>query len=166
MEISLGKKKEGPQTLPGAPKPQKPTGGGLFSSHSSDKKKAPDPEFLMVKEESNVVARRIRVLEEQFTNLRRKTQVIDQNMISESKKSSTDIKMINSEINDIKRMLNDLETKMLLLIKELKLCAKKEDVNYLQKYVTMWEPIKFVTKKEVEMIVKDAVEEALSKDED
>ena len=35
--------------------------------------------------------------------------------------------------------------------------AKKDEVKTLQKYVTMWEPIKFVTENQVEEIVKDMI---------
>ena len=34
-------------------------------------------------------------------------------------------------------------------------CAKKEHVKVLEKYINMWEPVNFVTKKDVEDIVKN-----------
>lgn len=137
---------------------QKPKQSGLFSS-SSNEKKLPDENINHLKGDINALARRMRVIEEQTTNLRRKTQVMEQNMLRYNKKNLTDIKMINSDINDLKQMINDIDNKILLFIKELKLCAKKEDVNFLQKYVTMWEPIRFVTRNEVEKIVRDILDE-------
>jgi hypothetical protein len=109
--------------------------------------------------EVSMLARRMRVLEEQYTNLRRKTQVTDQNMLTYNKKNTTELKTVNLEINELRRILDDMQNNILLIIKELRLCAKKEDVAVLQKYINMWEPIDFVTRKEVEKLVEDVLNE-------
>ena len=41
------------------------------------------------------------------------------------------------------------------LVKHMQIFAKKDEVKTLQKYVTMWEPIKFVTENQVEEIIKE-----------
>jgi hypothetical protein len=76
-------------------------------------------------------SRTLKMLEDKFSILRNKTQVIEQNMISNDKKIITDIKVLNSEILDIKTDLNDLKEKLTLLVKELKLSATKEEVKIL-----------------------------------
>ena len=45
-----------------------------------------------------------------------------------------------------------------LIIKELQSVARKEEVKVLEKYINLWNPIKFVTSNEVEQIVNDALE--------
>ncbi|MFH1510332.1 MAG: hypothetical protein ABIF10_01470 [Candidatus Woesearchaeota archaeon] len=124
---------------------------GLFGH---EKKKDSSPDILA---EVNMIGRRLRVLEEQHTNLRRKMQVTDQNMLSYNKKNITEIRTVNMEINELRRTIEDVQSNILLIIKELRLCAKKEEVNVLQKYINMWEPVNFVTRLEVERIVEDSL---------
>lgn len=124
---------------------------GLFSH---EKKKDTSQDVLA---EVNMVGRRLRVMEEQYNNLRRKIQVTDQNMLSYNKKNITEIRTVNMEMSELRRTIEDIQNNILLIIKELRLCAKKEEVNVLQKYINMWEPVNFVTRQEVERIVEEAL---------
>ena len=134
--------------------------GGLFGSHE---KKGPDPEVMQIRNEFNSLSRRLREMEERTQNLRKKVQMTDQNLMSQNKKYRQELKVVNSELNELKHIMNDLDNKMILLIKELRMCARKEDVKVLQRYVDIWKPIEFVTRSEVEKIVKDKVEDATGK---
>ena len=98
---------------------------------------------------------RIRISEERYGVLRKKLQLIEQNFLSFQKKTVKGIKDVDSDINDLKRMLHAVESKVVLLIKELQLLAKKEDVDVIRKYVDYWTPIKFVTVAQVEKMIKE-----------
>ena len=43
----------------------------------------------------------------------------------------------------------DIKDKLTLLVKELKLSATKEEVKILEKYISYWEPLSFVTRQEL-----------------
>ena len=49
--------------------------------------------------------------------------------------------------------------KMKMIIKELKLCSKSEDLTVLKKYIDLWDPVRFVTQNEVEKIIEEKIEE-------
>lgn len=105
------------------------------------------------------LSRTTRTLEEKYNNLRSKVQSVDQNLLATAKKNSTDIKTVMSEVDDVRRELADLKEKLILVIRELKLSAKSEDVKVLQNYINLWEPVNFVTVNQVEKIVRDIVQE-------
>ena len=146
MELSLGHKKGAPHD------PKK--GGGLFGQKKEEKS---GPDFASVQEQVMTVTRRLRVLEEQQTNVRRKLQMVEQNMLSNNKKLNDGIKDVNADIVEVKRMVADMETKILMIIKELKETARKDDVSVLQKYINMWEPVNFVTRDELEKALEEAL---------
>ena len=52
-----------------------------------------------------------------------------------------------------------MEAKINLLIKEITLSAKKEDVAVIKKYIEFWQPLNFVTPTQVEKIVREILEE-------
>jgi len=103
------------------------------------------------------------VLEEQYTNTRRRITVLDQNMLSHGKKLKEEIQVVNTDFTELKKMIQDLEDKLVLVIKELKKTAKKEEVAVLNKYINLWQPLDFVTRKEVEKIINEILEERSSK---
>lgn len=118
------------------------------------------PDTSLVLDNLSNMMRRLKVLEEREINLRRKTQVTDQNMLEHYKKISTELKLIASEMTEIKADVLDLKNKIRMLIKELQESAKKEDVQVIKKYLNLWQPMNFVTHDEIEKIVKEILEES------
>lgn len=121
-------------------------------------KKEPAADTGLGEDISNI-SRRLRMLEERYVNLRNRTQVIDQNMLLHNKKQITDIKTIDSDINYLKNEINNVNEKIDLIINDLKDTAKKEDIEVLQKYINLWDPMNFVTRKEVEKLIKEVKSE-------
>lgn len=106
-------------------------------------------------EELENTVNRLRVLEERYTNLQTELKVTEENMINRNKKLTTEIKTLTSDINELKKEINEIKDRVLIVIKELQGCAKNEDVKVLQRYIEMWEPMNFVTHKEVEEIINE-----------
>jgi hypothetical protein len=104
------------------------------------------------------VSRRLRILEERYINIRRRTQVTDQNMITVSKNFSREFKTLVSDIDEIKRELEEITNSVKLIQKDLTSCATSFDLKVLQKYLSFWEPLNFVTEDDVKRMVKDALE--------
>ncbi len=96
---------------------------------------------------------RLRVLESRYSLMRERMVIINQNMIGEYKKSSQDLKEMNNDLNEIKKDMADLKDSMGKIIKELGLFARKSDVKVIEKYVTLWNPMNFVTEKDVLSII-------------
>ncbi len=153
MEITIGKPKPKAQDHPDPG--DKKQSGGFFGSSKTAAPAISDE----IKDEVNGIARRLKLLEEHFTILRRKADVNEHNLMSRTKNFSADIKTIHSEMSDLRQTLNKIEDKVLVMIKEFQLTAKKEDLDILKKYVDMWSPIRFVTREEVDKIVQEALDE-------
>lgn len=137
--------------IPPKPKEYK----GLFHhSHEPDQQQ----NLKVFSEDISNLSRRLRLLEESFTNLRRALQVTEQNILSKNKYFSTEIRTTMSDISDIKKELNEIKEKIIDLVKELQTSAKRDEVKVLEKYINLWNPVKFVTQNEVEQIVKEMLD--------
>ena len=97
-------------------------------------------------------------MEEGFTNLRRFFQVTEENVIAKNKHFSAEIKTATSDINEVRKEIQELKDKLLLVIRELQTAARKEEVKVLEKYINLWNPIKFVSQNEVEQIINEILE--------
>ena len=101
---------------------------------------------------------RIRVTEERSLTMQRRMQSTEQNMLRINKRLSEEVKFLNSDVSEIKITLEDIKNQISLIINELRTMPKQEDVQVLQKYIEMWEPLNFVTHKDAEAIVKDILD--------
>ena len=145
----------------GHPEKNKQSLSGLFSQKDKDPHLSQEVEAL--RQEINSLSRRTREIEERYQNMRKKINVMDTNLLSQTKRNNTEIKVVYSELSELKNILDDFDNKMLMMIKEIRQSAKSQDVKVLQRYIDMWEPIRFVTRREVEKIVSDIVEQKLPK---
>ena len=59
-------------------------------------------------------------------------------------------KPISGEINDLRKTIKNVEDTIHHIIKELELTAKKQEINIIEKYVSMMDPTRYVTKEEFE----------------
>ena len=131
-----------PMPPAGAQEPKKPA-KSLFGQ------KKPEPVQHQVSPEVIEMGQRIRLLEERFTNLRSKVGVMDQNMLNNSREEKKDIQAVNAELDEVNRTINDLKDKMKLMVEEIKTMARDEDVQVIKKYLEYWQPVEFVTRKEL-----------------
>ena len=143
----------GPTDMLPKEKKEEPRHKGLFSTSV----KQPAFDFSVISNEVANMGRRMRTVEERTSNLIRKSQLTEQNMLLNNKKISTEIKAINDDINELKKIINEIKDHLRQVVEELKRCAKKEEIKIIQKYVDIWEPINFVTRNEVERIIKDVI---------
>ena len=137
------------------PPPPKKHEGILKFGHEQ-KQEAPDLSGFTT--DINTLSRRLRLLEEGFTNLRRFFQVTEENMIAKNKHFSAEIKTVASDIMEIRKELQEVRDKLLLVIRELQTVARREEVKVLEKYINLWNPVKFVTQNEVEQIISEVLE--------
>ncbi len=108
---------------------------------------------------------RIRILETKYSLVRERMFVINQNMIDEYKKLSEDMHLLQSDLKDLKDTLFEIKETTRQIIKELETFSKKEDVKVLEKYINFWNPLKFVTEKEVIDLIKKGSKKSVKKEE-
>ena len=138
------------QEIPPPPKKQ-----GILSF---GKQQPEAPDLSGVTNDINSLSRRLKLLEEGFTNLRRFLQVTEENIISKNKHYSAEFKTFNSDIMELRKELQETRDKLVLVIKELQTVARREEVKVLEKYINLWNPIKFVSQNEIEGIIDDVLE--------
>jgi len=138
-----------PPPIGPSPKP------GLFGKPKEQP--MPLPDVSGIQKDINTLNTRFIVSEERYNDLRRKLQFVENNMLTNHKKAMNEIKSLNADLSDVKRSIEAVEDKIVLLIKELQLGAKREDVDVLKKYVELWEPAKFATFNYVDKSIKEAI---------
>ena len=129
--------------------------GGLFGK----KHEIQGPNVSEAIMKVNEVARRVRLLESRYTDLNRKVEVNEKNMLTDRKRIAGELKTNDLDTLEIKKEINELKSNVDMMISELKNLASREDLEAVKKYVELWEPVNFITRDEVENIIKEMIED-------
>ena len=65
-----------------------------------------------------------------------------------------DIKALNEEFLEMKRGMSEINENLSLMASELKDAVKQPEFRTVERYVDLWAPMKFVTREELERILK------------
>lgn len=129
--------------------------GGLFSNKKQESQQMQADSGEVIRD----VTRRLRILEERINNDRKNFQLNQQNFISSDKKTSEEVKLIYGELSELKKEMTLMNDQLNLMTSALKDSAKKEDVKVIEKYIELWEPLNFVTRREVDALVRRILKE-------
>jgi len=134
--------------------PQKQKGVITFGSQ---KPKGPSLEITNLTSQVGELGRRLRIIEDRYSNVRRKTQVTDQNMLNIQKNLNREVKAVDDQIIELQKSVSQLNDKMKQILREIQNFAKNEDVRTLKRYLDFWQPLNFITKIEAEKLVNDII---------
>ena len=96
----------------------------------------------------------IKGVESKVNTLVREVDLLKNDYIKKHNDLKRELKIFNDDVLDLKRNKDQAQQKMDLVIKELKQTAGVEEVAVLKKYVEYWNPINFVTQRDLERAVQ------------
>ncbi len=100
----------------------------------------------------------VKGLESKVNNLLREVDILKNDFINRANKLNKDFKTLNDDMVELRHEQEKMDQKMVLIIKELKQTAGIEEVMTLKKYVEFWNPLNFVTQKDLEKAVESKLE--------
>ncbi len=132
-------------------------GGSLFGKPQEKNLNVENTEKEVESVAISNITRRLRVLEERIYNLQKKLQVTEKGLIETSKSSFDEIKLLNSEVAELKATMSEIKDKINKIIEELENKANQNEFLVFKKYLELWRPVNFVTKSQVEAMIRDAI---------
>lgn len=98
---------------------------------------------------------RLKNLEEKNSMIREAVNLLGDNLINFKNSLNNEINLINKDLREIRIELNKIKETTLHIIQESSDFARKTELESLQKYIKLWEPLKFVKEEQVREIVKE-----------
>ena len=102
-----------------------------------------------------------KALESKINGLRREFDLVKNNTTRSSQDTKQNIQNINTELTDLQHKVSKMEGKLDLIIAELKRTAGSEELDVLKKYIEFWNPMEFVTQKDIDRIVKQKMQDMM-----
>jgi hypothetical protein len=128
-----------------------------FNQFTSSQQNAPippmtrkTPEMDAIMKNLSEIASNLRILEDKYANLRRKIQLTDQTILEMQKNFFKEKKLLTEDLTESKMKLQELIDDLTTMKSELKDTVKNNDLKVLDRYLDLWEPLQYVTRKEVE----------------
>lgn len=104
------------------------------------------------------VTQRQKDIENTLESLTEKIDMVDHNTVKDFKQVNNQVKQLKDEINDIQAEIKKIKEFNEKMSKQLSLFSTKDDVQKLEKYIDLWNPLDFVTRDELKQSQKKIVE--------
>lgn len=101
----------------------------------------------------------VKGLESKVNNLLREVDVLKNDFINRANKLNKDFKSLSDDLMEVRHEQEKMNQKMTLIINELKQTAGAEEVVTLKKYVEFWNPLNFVTQRDLEKAIESKLEQ-------
>ncbi len=111
-------------------------------------------QHISSQKEIDVVNRRITVVEERLETIRSHIDILDKNIIEKHKSNLGAIERIETDMRSLRADIQQTNELMQRLVKRSQEFATREEVKVLEKYINIWQPLKFTTKEDVLDIIK------------
>lgn len=101
----------------------------------------------------------VKGLESKVNNLLREIDVLKNDFINRANKLNKDFRTLSDDQIEVRHEQEKMNQKMTLIINELKQTAGQEEVATLKKYLEYWNPLNFVTQKDLEKAIDSKLAE-------
>ena len=100
----------------------------------------------------------VKGLESKVNNLLREVDVLKNDFIKRANQLNKDFKTLSNDQLEVLHEQGKMNQKMILIINELKQTAGAEEIMTLKKYVEFWNPLNFVTQRDLEKAIESRLE--------
>lgn len=112
------------------------------------------------------VTQRQKDLESSIDLLSEKLELLDHNAVKNFRKLTQDLKEVRDDMKELKTEIEGMKEFNGKVAKQMKLMSTKDEVNKLEKYIDLWDPMNFLTRGEMEEFrvkIKKDFEEIIEK---
>jgi len=105
----------------------------------------------------------VKGVESKVNNLLRELNVLKNDFIKRANQLNKDFKTLSDDLIEIRHEQEKMDQKITLIINELKQTAGAEEVATLKKYLEFWNPLNFVTQRDLEKAIESKLIEMKEK---
>lgn len=100
---------------------------------------------------------KIKDLDEKNSLLNEKTLLLGQSFLKQEEHLMKDIAMVKDGLRELRNDFDRLKEGVNHIIHESENFARKEELRLVEKYMKIWEPLKFVKEEEVKRMISEAM---------
>ena len=102
-------------------------------------------------------ATKVKDLDEKHEILKEKMLLLSQSFIKQEDRVSKEISFLRDDIREIMIELEKIKEGVQHIIKEADGFARKEEIQTIERYVKIWDPLKMVNEDDVKRMIEEAI---------
>lgn len=106
---------------------------------------------------------KINDIEERHNLLKEKVLILGQSFLKEQERNNKEIGLIKEELRETRTNIEKIKEGLQHIINESAGFARKEELKIIERYMKLWEPLKFVKEEEVRSIINEELSKTLRK---
>lgn len=133
--------------------------GNIFAGKDEKSKEEYNEKVNVHSKAILTVVERQKDLESSIDLIDEKLELLDHNSIKNFKSLFLDIKSLREDMNELKQEINKIKEFDSKVSKQIRIMTTRDEVQKLEKYIDLWNPMDFVTRGELEEIHTKTVKE-------
>jgi len=131
------------------------------SSFMAPKRLPPEIEDFQkkVSEQTSDLSSRVKLIEERIDNLRTHLDLVDSSLVEKHKSLVSNMRDFEDSMRSVRADMDMLKELAERLAKRMEAFASKEELKIIERYVSLWQPMNFVTRAEVKAAVQNILKE-------
>ena len=101
------------------------------------------------------VATKLRLAEERYKNLQNRNRLTEDALLSFERDMRAEMKAVKARLLDVKRRLVEVNAKVDGMENELQSVVKKHEFTVVERYVDLWQPMRWVTVDQARRMMED-----------
>jgi len=106
------------------------------------------------------IATRIKLSEERYGNLQKRNQLTEETLLELEREMTAEVRAALQQVAQLRRHVGEVSQKVDAIQGELVGFVKRHEFAVVERYMDLWQPMRFVTRDAALRIVEDAVREA------
>lgn len=99
--------------------------------------------------------RKLAIVEDRLENLRDHIALVEKDSLEKNKSLAVEVHEYDDKIRELKAEGEKLKAMVERLVSKLELFASKEQLKVLERYLNFWNPLDYVSKKDVEELINE-----------
>ena len=108
-----------------------------------------------VKKQVSGISARMKLVEGHIDTLRGHIDLLDNSIIEKHKAVIREVRAVEDSVRNLRGDVDSVKDVTERIAKRLEELASREQVKILERYVSLWQPLNFVTRAEVETVVRN-----------
>ncbi len=109
------------------------------------------------------IATRIKLAEERYGNLQKRNQLTEETLLELEREMTAEARAALQQVAQLRRQVNEITQKVDAIQGEMSGFVKRHDFAVVERYLDLWQPVRFLTRDAAQRMIEDAVRDAKSK---
>lgn len=103
-----------------------------------------------------VVAAKLKLAEGRYANLQKRNRLTEENLLELDREVRAELRALTEQLVELRRKIQEINLKMDAVQGELANVVPRHEFAVVERYVDMWQPVRFVTRDEAQRMIKEA----------